>query len=88
MRSAKLVEIVDPKLEKKPDLTDTEKKAHLEQAIEKQEKLAESGLEMAKMFLQNGKQAIALRRLREIVKQFAGSAAADEAKDMLKKLKP
>ena len=88
MRSAKVVEFVEAKLEKKPELTDTEKKALLDQAIARQEKLAESRLEMAKMFLQNGKRMIAARRLRELVEQFSESPAADEAKQMLKKLKP
>lgn len=65
---------------------DEEKRQLLDEAIQKNEKLAESAVEMAKLFLQNGKRQIAKRRLREIVAEFAGSAAAKDAKGLLKKL--
>jgi hypothetical protein len=72
-------------LEPKAELTEAENKELLEEAIQKREKLAESRLEMAKMFLQNGKPEIAIRRLREIVAEFDLSAAADMARAMLPK---
>ena len=68
------------------ELTDDERRQRLETVIQKNEKLAESGVEMAKLFLENGKRQIAKRRLREIVKEFDGSEAANEAKALLKKL--
>lgn len=73
-------------LESKSELTDDERRQLLEAAIKKNEKLAESGVEMAKLFLHNGKRQIANRRLQEIVEEFGGSAAAKEAKSLLKKL--
>ena len=73
-------------LEPKSELTDDERKQLLEAAIKKNEKVAESGIEMAKLFLHNGKRQIANRRLREIVEDFGGTAAATEAKSLLKKL--
>ena len=41
---------------------------------------------MAKLFLEKEKPDIALRRLKEIVAEYSGSAAAAEAKSLLKKL--
>jgi outer membrane protein assembly factor BamD (BamD/ComL family) len=73
-------------LEPKSELTDDDRKQLLETAIQKNEKLAESDVEMAKLFLQKGKQQIAKSRLRRIVEEFDGSEAAKEAKALLKKL--
>ena len=73
-------------LEPKSELTEDERKQLLEAAIKKNEKVAESGIEMAKLFLHNGKRQIANRRLQEIVEDFGGTAAAKEAKSLLKKL--
>ena len=41
---------------------------------------------MAKLFIENEKPNIALRRLKEIVAEFSGSEAATEAKSLMKKL--
>ena len=46
----------------------------------------ENELELAKLFLENEKPDIALRRLKEIVVEYSGSAAATEAKSLMKKL--
>jgi outer membrane protein assembly factor BamD (BamD/ComL family) len=73
-------------LEPKSELTDDDRKQLLEAAIQKNEKLAESGVEMAKLFLEKGKRQIAKSRLRRIVEEFGGSEAAREAKALLKKL--
>lgn len=73
-------------LEPKSELSDEERRQLLETAIQKNEKLAESGVEMAKLFLQKGQKQIAKRRLRQIVEEFDGSEAAKEAKALLKKL--
>jgi outer membrane protein assembly factor BamD (BamD/ComL family) len=78
----------DPNRESKSELTEADQKALLEQAIQKQERLAESQLEMAKLFFQKRNSRIALRRLKEIVSEFGDSEAAKEAKTILKKLKP
>jgi TolA-binding protein len=75
-----------PKPEGKPDLTEEDHKALLEDAIQKQEKLAQSGLQIAKMFIEKGQVDVAERRLNEIVTEFSESAAAVEAKLLLKKL--
>jgi len=84
--STKPGEAIDPKNESKPKLTEAEKNELLEQAIQKRERLAESQLEMAKLFLQSDKPDIAVRRLKEIVAVYAGSAAAKVAMAMMAKL--
>jgi TolA-binding protein len=75
-----------PKPDGKPDLTEDDRKTLLEEAIQKQEKLAQSGLEIAKMFIEKGQVEIAKRRLREIVAEFGESGAAVEAKVLLHRL--
>jgi outer membrane protein assembly factor BamD (BamD/ComL family) len=74
-----------PKPEGKLDLTEEDRKALLEEAIQKQEKLAESGLQIAKMFIEKGQILVVRRRLNEIVTEFSESAAAVEAKVLLKR---
>ena len=73
-------------LEPKTELTDDQRRQILEDVIQKNEKLAESGIDMAKLFIQKGQRQIAKRRLKEIVEKFDGSEAAKEAKVLLKKL--
>jgi TolA-binding protein len=75
-----------PKPEGKPELAEEDRKALLEEAIQKQEKLAQSGLQIARMFIEKGQLEIAERRLRQIVTEFSDSAAAIEAKLLLNKL--
>lgn len=84
--SANVVDAIAPKLEEKPELTEAEKKELLEEAIQKRAKLAESRLEMVRLFLQNGKQDIAERRLKELLENFAGTSEAETAREMLSKL--
>lgn len=88
MRSKGSVKADKAASDSKPELTDAEQKERVEQAIQKREKMAESNLEMAKMFLRNEKLDIARRRLRELVSEFDGSTAATEAKVLLKRMKP
>lgn len=83
MKSPAAAETPAPNLESKPELTEAEKAELLEQAVQKREKLAESALDMAKMFIQRGKPEIARRRLQQIVDEFDGSAAVTEARTML-----
>ena len=78
----------DRKTASKPEVTDAAEKELLQQPIQKQERLAESRLEMAKLFSQNGKPRIAVRQLKEIVNDFGEAEVAREAKAMLKKLHP
>jgi outer membrane protein assembly factor BamD (BamD/ComL family) len=73
-------------LEQKPELTDEERRQLLDAAIQKNEKLAESKLDVAKLFLEKGKKLIAKNRLRRIVEQFPEAESANEAKALLKKL--
>ena len=86
MPSLKLAEAVESNKASKPEMSDAEKQELLEQAIEKRHKLADSRLEMAKMFFEKGKPDIAEKRLQELVDEFAGSAAANEARLILAKL--
>lgn len=83
MKPVATVEAPTPNLESKPELSEAEKAELLEQAVQKREKLAESALDMAKMFIQRGKPEIARRRLQQIVEEFDGSAAVTEARTML-----
>ena len=86
MTSTKPVKAIESTVESKLKPSDAEKNELLEQAIQKRERLAESQLEMAKLFIRNGKPEIALRRLQQIMTEFGGSAAAKEAKMMMKTL--
>ena len=74
------------KKKSKPELTEEEKQEILERANQIREQGAENQLELAKLFLDNEKPDIALRRLKEIVAEYSGSKAATEAKFLMKKL--
>lgn len=69
-----------------PELTEEEKQELSERANQIREQQAENQLELAKLFLENEKPDIALRRLKEIVTEYSGSKAAKEAKSLMKKL--
>lgn len=70
-----------------PALGDEEKRRLVEDAIAKAEKLAESQIEMVKLFLARGKVEIARRRLQEVLEKFPQSESASIAKQMLRRLK-
>jgi len=74
------------KRSQKAELTEEEKQEILERANQIREQGAENQLELAKLFLENEKPVIALRRLKEIVAEYSGSMAATEAKSLMKKL--
>jgi outer membrane protein assembly factor BamD (BamD/ComL family) len=67
----------------KSELTEEQRKKLLEEAIERQDKLAESELEMARMFIAHEKTETAQRRLRGLIANFGASAAAVEAAQLL-----
>ena len=69
-----------------PVLSAEEQKKLVDDAIERLDRLAESQLEMAQLFLNRGKLEIARRRLEEVVELYGKSEAAKEAKKLLKKL--
>jgi len=58
----------------------------VDEAIERLDRLAESELEMARMFIGRGKIEIARRRLQEVVELYSKSDSAKEAKKLLKGL--
>lgn len=70
----------------KPSLTPEQQKQLVDEAIERLDRLAESQLEMARLFIDRGKIEIARRRLTEVVELYGKSDAAKEAKKMLKGL--
>jgi hypothetical protein len=74
------------KKKSKPELTEEEKQELSERANRLREQHAEHQLALAKLFLENEKPGIALRRLKEIVAEYSGSKAATEAKSLIKKL--
>ena len=67
-------------------LTPEQQKEQLDQAIERLDKHAESQLEMARLFIDRGKNEIARRRLEEILELYGRSDAAREARKLLKRL--
>ena len=86
MTSIKSQKTSGSKKKSKPELTEEEKQEILEKANQIREQGAENQLELAKLFLENEKPVIALRRLKEIVAEYSGSKAATEAKFLMKKL--
>ena len=86
MTSTKSKKKIGPKKKSQPELTEEEKRKHLEQANHIRGQRALNQLELAKLFLENEKPDIALRRLKEIVAEDSGSAAATEAKSLMKQL--
>ncbi len=73
-------------LAKIPTLTPEQQKQLIDDAIERLDRLAESQLEMARLFIDRGKIDIARRRLQEVVELYSKSDAAKEAKKLLKGL--
>lgn len=71
-----------PKVEAASDSAPIDPKA----LAEKNEKAARGKLDFAKEFLQEGKKDKARERLEAIIKDYPTTAAAEEAKEMLKKL--
>ncbi len=86
MTSTKSKKKSGSKKKSQPELTEGEKQKLLEQTNQIRDQRAENELELAKLFLENEKPDIALRRLKEIVVEYSGSAAATEAKSLMKKL--
>ena len=71
---------------KPPTLTPEEQKLLVDEAIEKLERLAESQLDMARLFIDRGKIDIARRRLQEVVELYSKSDSAKAAKKLLKEI--
>ena len=86
MTSTKSAKKSGSKKRPEPELTEEEKQELSERANRIREQQAENQLELAKLFLENRKPDIALRRLKEIVADYSGSKAATEAKGLMKKL--
>ena len=86
MTSVKSPKTSGSKKKPKPELTEEDKQEIQERANQIREQQAENQLELAKLFLENEKPDIALRRLQEIVAEYSGSMAAKEAKSLIKKL--
>jgi len=85
MRATKTAKALPLELDQTQPTVD-EQKALLEEAIRKRDKLADSELEMARMFIEKGKPDIAKRRLREILDAYGESAAATEARKLMKRV--
>jgi outer membrane protein assembly factor BamD (BamD/ComL family) len=64
-------------------LTPEQQKHLVDDAIERLDRLAESRLEMARLFLDREKPEIARRRLQEVVELYGKSDAAKEARKLL-----
>ena len=69
---------------KTPTLTPEQQKQLVDEAIERQERHAESELQMARLFIDRGKIEIGRRRLQEVVELYGKSDSAKEAKKILK----
>lgn len=77
-------ELID--VEQTTTLSPEEQTAILDEALERMDKLAESQLEMARLFIARGKTEIARRRLEEILELYGKSDLAKEARKLLKGL--
>ena len=86
MTSTKSKKKSGSKKKSQPELTEEEQQELLERTNQIREQRAGNELELAKLFLENEKPDIALRRLKEIVAEYGGSSAATEAKSLMKKL--
>jgi outer membrane protein assembly factor BamD (BamD/ComL family) len=86
MTSVKSPKTSASKKKSKPELSEEEKQELEERANQIREQQAENQLALAKLFLENKKPDIALRRLKEIVTDYSGSKAATEAKCLVKKM--
>lgn len=86
MTSVKSPKTSGSKKKAKPELTEEEKRELEDKANQIREQQAENQLVLAKLFLENRKPAIALRRLKEILADYGGSKAATEAKSLMRKL--
>jgi Tfp pilus assembly protein FimV len=73
--------------DKTPTLTPEQQKQLVDDAIERQERHAETELEMARLFIGRGKIDIGRRRLQEVVELYGKSDSAKEAKKLLQQLK-
>jgi TolA-binding protein len=71
--------------EKRVPSEDAQKRL-VDDAIEKAEKLAESQLDMAQLFMAHGKTDVARRRLEDLIKRYGQANAAKEAHEMLKRI--
>ncbi len=69
-----------------PTMSVEQQKQLVDEAIERLDRLAESQLEMARLFIDKGKPEIARRRLQEVIELYGKSDAAKDAKTMLKTL--
>lgn len=74
------------KQQETPESGQDNRRALVDEAIEKSEKLAESQLEMARLFIIHGKRVVARRRLQDVIENYGRSDAAKEARKMLKQL--
>ena len=68
-------------------LSPDEQNHRMEAAIEKAEKLAESEMEMARLFLARGKDAIAQRRLELVLEKYPQSDSARNAEELLRQIR-
>ncbi len=90
--AAKTKKVLKPAKEKPIDAEQTttlspeEQTAILDESLERMDKLAESQLEMARLFIARGKSEIARRRLEEILELYGKSDLAKEARKLLKSL--
>ncbi len=87
MTSTKSATKVAPKKKAQPELTKEEQRELQERENQLREQRAEIQLDLAKLFLAKIKPDIAMQRLKEIVAEFSGTAAATEAKQLMKKIK-
>lgn len=86
MTSTKTEKPLRPKKKAQPELTEDEQRELQERANHIREQRAETQLDLAKLFMEKKKPDIAQRRLTEIMAEFSGTAAAVEAKKLMKKI--
>lgn len=70
-----------------PDVSVEDQKKRVDEAIERLDRLAESELEMARLFISKGKKEIARRRLRGLIETYSKSHVVKDAKALLKTIR-
>ena len=67
-------------------LTDEDRRRLVDEAIERADRIVESEIEMAHLFISSGKVEIARRRLEAIIEKYPESLAVGEARRVVEEL--
>lgn len=86
MTATKSAKTAGSKKKAQPELTEEEQRELFEREKQTKEQRAENQLDLAKLFLAKDQPEIAVRRLKEVVAQYCGTAVAEAAKVLIRRL--